>query len=280
MKNAIALGTFDGVHIGHRAVLDLPSDYRKIAVTFSLPPKALLSGEISLITTPKDKCRILKNIGIDEVFFLEFEEVKNMSPTDFLNFLMDKYNPKFISCGFNYRFGKNGEGNTDTIKSFCEGNGILFKINEPVTSENTVVSSTYIRKLLKNGQVKEANALLSEPFSFEAEVDSGDKRGRTIGFPTANQKYPKELVKLRLGVYKTKIEIDEKHYFGITDIGIRPTYELDYVISETYIRGFSGDLYGKNLRITPLEFLREEKKFSSLEELKEQIKKDINRVGD
>lgn len=276
MENAIALGTFDGVHKGHRAVLRLPDAYKKIAVTFSVPPKAVLKGDVSLIQTPEDKCRILKNIGIDEVLLLNFEDVRNMAPQEFLQFLKDKYNPRLISCGFNYRFGKNGEGDCDTIKNFCEKNGIIFKKTEPVRFEDDIISSTYIRGLLKNGLVKEANELLSEPFSFETEVIDGDHRGRTIGFPTANQKYPENLVKLRFGVYKTRIEVEGETYFGITDIGIRPTYELDYIISETYIKNFSGDLYGKKIRIIPLEFLREEKKFSSLYELEEQIKKDIN----
>ena len=279
MENAIALGTFDGVHKGHRAVLQLPDTYKKIAVTFSVPPKAVLSGELSLILTPEDKCRILKSIGMDDVLLLDFEDVRDMEPEDFLQFLKGKYNPKLISCGFNYRFGKNGAGDCETIKSFCEGNGIVFKITEPVKCEDTVISSTHIRNLLKNGLVETANALLSEPFSYETEVIEGDRRGRTIGFPTANQKYPENLVKLRFGVYKTKIEVEGKVYFGITDIGIRPTYQIDYIISETYINNFSGDLYGKKVRITPLKFLREEKKFSSLSELEEQIKKDINSIG-
>ncbi len=279
MKNAIALGTFDGVHKGHRAVLDLPHDYRKIAVTFSVPPKAVIKGEVSLIQAPEDKCRILKNIGMDDVLLLNFEDVRNMSPQEFLWLLKEKYDPQLISCGFNYRFGKNGEGDCDTIKSFCEANGIVFKKTEPVKCENTIVSSTYIRELLKNGLVEQAAELLGEPFSFETEVIEGDRRGRTIGFPTANQKYPENLVKIRFGVYKTKIEVEDEVYFGITDIGIRPTYELDYIISETYIKNFSGDLYGKRVRITPLKYLREEKKFSSLYELEEQIKKDINSIG-
>ena len=279
MKNAIALGTFDGVHKGHRAVLDLPHDYKKIAVTFSVPPKAVINGDISLISTSEDKCRILKNIGMDDVLLLEFEDVRNMAPEDFLLFLKEKYNPKLISCGFNYRFGKNGAGDCDTIKAFCLENGIIFKKTEPVKCEDNIISSTYIRELLKNGLVEQANELLSEPFSFEAEVVEGDRRGRTIGFPTANQKYPENLVKLRFGVYETKIEVNNEAYFGITDIGIRPTYELDYIISETYIKDFSGDLYGKRVRITPLKYLREEKKFSSIKELEEQIKKDINSIG-
>ena len=276
MANAIALGTFDGVHKGHRAVLDLPEDFRKIAVTFSLPPKAVLTGKNALINSIEDKCRILKSIGIDEILTLRFESVREMSPEEFLGFLKEKYNPKYISCGFNYRFGKMGQGDTYLLKKFCADNGIELKIAEPVKVGDDIVSSTFIRNLLSNGDVGMASSLLSEPFSFTATVIEGDKRGRTIGFPTINQRYPEELVKLRFGVYKTKIEIDDNVFYGITDIGIRPTYKSDYVISETFIKDFSGDLYGKDLRIIPIEFLRDEKKFSSLEELKKQIEFDIN----
>lgn len=276
MANAIALGTFDGVHKGHRAVLDLPEDFRKIAVTFSLPPKAVLTGKSALITTKEDKCRILKSIGIDEILTLRFESVREMSPEEFLGFLKEKYDPKYISCGFNYRFGKMGQGDTYLLKKFCADNGIELKIAEPVKVGDDIVSSTFIRNLLSNGDVGTASSLLSESFSFTATVIEGDKRGRTIGFPTINQRYPEELVKLRFGVYKTKIEIDNNVFYGITDIGIRPTYKSDYVISETFIKDFSGDLYGKTLRIIPIKFLRDEKKFSSLEELKRQIEFDIN----
>ena len=199
-----------------------------------------------------------------------------MSPEEFLEFLKEKYDPKYISCGFNYRFGKMGQGDTYLLKKFCADNGIELKIAEPVKVGDDIVSSTFIRNLLSNGDVGTASSLLSESFSFTATVIEGDKRGRTIGFPTINQRYPEELVKLRFGVYKTKIEIDNNVFYGITDIGIRPTYKSDYVISETFIKDFSGDLYGKTLRIIPIKFLRDEKKFSSLEELKRQIEFDIN----
>lgn len=275
MKNAIALGTFDGVHSGHRKVLTLPQDCRKIAVTFSVPPKAVLTGKCELITSHEQKCEIFKKMGIDEILTLDFNEVRNMHALDFLDFINEKYNPCLFSCGFNYNFGKNGEGNTEILKAYCENHGITFKCSEPATIGDEVVSSTYIRSLLKNGEIRKANELLTVPFSFKAEVISGHQRGRTIGFPTVNQKYPENMVKLKFGVYKTKIRFDGKEYEGITDIGIRPTFETDYVISETYIKNFTGNLYGKELEIIPLKFLRGEKKFSSLEELKEQIKADL-----
>ena len=274
-KTAIALGTFDGVHKGHLAVLDLPRDAYKVAVTFNLPPRLCILGEKEIIMTAEEKIAKLKKIGIDEIYAMDFDNVKDMPPQNFLEFIKEKYNPKIISCGFNYRFGKGGEGNTGTLHEFCLKNGIDFRCASPVKENGETVSSSLIRNLLKEGNIKKATELLGEPFSFEAEVIHGDSRGRTIGFPTVNQKYPDDLVKVKFGVYKTKISFDGKDYLGITNIGTRPTFQSDFVICETYIKNFSGDLYGKTLRLTPIQFLREEKKFGSIEELKEQIEKDL-----
>jgi len=275
-KTAIAFGTFDGVHKGHSAVIDLPQECYKVAVTFYYPPKLVLTGEKELLMPVKERFGKLYRMGIDEIYSMDFNEVKDMGAKDFLQFIKSKYHPCVISCGFNYRFGKNGEGNTDVLRAFCADNGIQFKCVQPVKTGQATVSSTLIREKLKSGDVEGAAQLLGEPFSFETEVIHGQKRGRTIGFPTVNQKYPEDLVKLKFGVYKTKIGFEGKEYYGITNIGIRPTFESDFVICETYIENFSGDLYGKNLRLTPIEYLREEKKFNSLEELKEQINKDLN----
>lgn len=278
MKNALSLGTFDGVHKGHRAVLELPKGYRKIAVTFAVPPKAHITGEYGLIKTQADKEKTLKKIGINEILTLDFSTVKDMSAEDFLLYLWQTYEPALISCGFNYRFGKDGRGDTELLKKFCSKRGIELFICEPVGFEGGVISSSLIRELLKKGEILKANELLGEPFSFEAEVIRGDKRGRTIGFPTVNQKYPEEQVKVRFGVYKTKVSFEDKEYYGITDIGIRPTYKSDYVISETFIKDFCGDLYGKALRVSLLEFIRDEKKFSSLEQLQAQLKDDLKNI--
>ena len=276
MKRAIALGTFDGLHKGHRTVLNLPDGMKKTAVIFALPPKAVLSGEPRSIMTARDKCAALKKIGIDEIFTLDFNKVKDMPPEEFLRFLKDKFSPDLISCGFNYHFGKNAAGNTQVLGDFCKCNGIEFNCHGAVSENGEPVSSTRIREYLKNGEIEKANKLLTFPFSFTAEVISGDRRGRTIGFPTVNQKYPSELIPLKFGVYKSKMLIDGKEYEGITNIGIRPTFKTDYIISETYIIGFSGDLYGKDITTAPTRFVRGEVKFSSIEELKRQIEADIN----
>lgn len=276
MKTAIALGTFDGVHKGHRAVLDLPGEMEKIAVIFALPPKAVLSGEPMAIMTAQDKFRVLKEIGIDGIFTLDFDKVRDMPPEEFLTFLKEKFSPALISCGFNYRFGKNAAGNKELLSDFCDKNGIEFKCCEPVAVDGTAVSSTEIRRFLSRGEIEKANRLLYEPFSFTAEVIEGDRRGRTLGFPTINQKYPKELIPLKFGVYKTKIRFDNSEYNGITNIGVRPTWQTDYIISETFIEDFSGDLYGKDVTVVPVRFIRGELKFSSAEELVRQIKSDLN----
>ena len=275
MKTAIAFGTFDGVHIAHRKVLDLPDTRKKIAVTFPQPPKMYMMSSRELLMTFEQRCETLKELGFDEIYALDFEKVKNTEPQDFLQGIFEKYNPSIISCGFDYRFGKEAKGDVSLLSEFCQKNGITLKICDAVEYDGDKVSSTMIRNLLKQGEIEKANALLCSPFSFSATVLKGDKRGRTIGFPTINQKYPQELVKIKFGVYKTKVLVDGKEYDGVTDIGLRPTYETDYVISETFIKDFSGDLYGKEVKIIPLKFIREEMKFSSLEELKKQIQKDI-----
>ena len=279
MKTALALGTFDGVHPGHRAVLDLPDGYKKIAVVFSVPPKSVISGEPLAIMTSEDKTRALKLIGMDKVCSLEFRDVRDMTPEDFLLFLKKRFSPSFISCGFNYRFGKNAEGDTALLRDFCLKNKIELKVNEPVMKNGVAVSSTEIRELLKNGEIQKAHALLAEPFCFSASGIRGDERGRTLGFPTATQKYPTTLIPVTFGVYKTAVIIGEKNYDGITDIGVRPTFRTDYIISETFIKDFRGNLYGRKITVQLLEFLRGEKIFSSIEELKRQIQSDMRSAG-
>lgn len=276
MKTAIALGTFDGLHTAHQQVLTLPNDFKKVAVTFTAPPKMVISGKKELLFTEDQKCRYLKEFGIDEIVTLDFDKVRNNSPESFLEFLQNELRADFIACGFNYRFGKNGAGDTALLSEFCHQNKIELRVSKPyLLPDGNALSSSYIRSLLKEGKIEKANEFLYKPFSFTATVQKGDQRGRTIGFPTINQKYPDDLVKLRFGVYKTEVCVNGKRYEAITDIGIRPTYQIDYVISETFIKNFVGDLYGKEITVTPIKFLRDEIKFNSLDKLKKQIEKDL-----
>ncbi len=277
MKTAIALGTFDGVHIGHKVVINAAkkSGFSPVVVAFPEAPRGIITGEKSVLTLPSQKKEILLSLGAHSVYYLEFSKVRDMSPTEFLEFLVCEFDPAFITCGFNYRFGKNGRGDVSTIRDFCNERGIEFAEISPVSEEGTVVSSTAIRKLLEIGEIENANRLLSRPFSFSAPVIHGDERGRTIGFPTINQVYPPNLVAVKFGVYKSVVAIGDKKYNGITNIGVRPTFQNGLVSAETYIIGFDGNLYGATVKLELLRFIRSERKFSSVDELKANIESDI-----
>jgi riboflavin kinase/FMN adenylyltransferase len=202
-KYAICLGMFDGVHLGHRAVLDgaINSGYKSVAVTFSSIP--FKTGG-SIMTACEKKKKLLE-YGIDEVWFLDFFEVKDLFPEEFLNRLAQKYNLGKICCGFNYRFGKKAAGDTLFLGQWCKSQGVEFFECPEVVKNGQTVSSTYIKALIREGNVEEAKELLGEDFSFAAEVSHGDMRGRTLGFPTINQIYPEEIVKPLSGVYHTVV---------------------------------------------------------------------------
>ena len=278
-KTAIALGTFDGVHTGHRAVIEaaVNSGFKPIAVAFKFPPKTYFDDTMGCISTFADKDKALRSLALNEIHYLDFPAVRDMSANEFLQHLKEKYNCAFLSCGFNYRFGKNGAGDIKLLREFCERNDIILKVLEPIVIDDITVSSTYIRELLSSGQIPLANKLLKMPFGFSAAVIHGDARGRTIGFPTANQIYPKELVDIMHGVYKSIITVNGKTYNGITNIGNRPTYETKTVGAETYILDFYDDIYGTVADIRITEFIRPERKFGSEEELKNAIKNDLSK---
>lgn len=275
-KYAIALGMFDGVHMGHKAVLHgaIHSPYKSVAVTFSSIP--FKSG--GSIMTTADKERKLLSYGVDEVLFLDFFEVKDLSPEDFLAFLSERYNIGKICCGFNYRFGKRAAGDTAFLSQWCKNNGMEFFECPEVVKDGRTVSSTYIKSLIAKGETEKANELLGEEFYFTAEVAHGDQRGRTIGFPTTNQLYPQSIVKPKCGVYQTVVEIDGKCYDGVTNIGVRPTFITEYISAETYILDYSGNCYGKTIKTRLIKYLRGEKKFSSTDELAAAIKENAEYV--
>ena len=275
-KCAIALGLFDGVHKGHKAVLDgaIKSGYKSVAVTFSTIP--FKSG--GSLMTNQDREKKLLEYGIEEVLFLDFFEIKDYSPDAFLEFLLKKYNIGKICCGFNYRFGKKAAGDTEFLDKWCKAKNIEFFECPEVKINGNTVSSTYIKELISQGKIKEAKLLLDEDFYFTANVKNGEKRGRTMGFPTINQLYPEGLTKPKFGVYQTVVTIDGKRYDGVTNIGVRPTFITDYISAETYILGFDRFCYGEEVKVSLIEFLREEKKFSNKEELIKAIKENAEYV--
>ena len=275
MKTAIALGTFDGLHAGHRAVIEKTADFFSVAVTFRIPPKNVISGKSQLLILPEQRTALLKRLGVNQVDMQNFEDVRDVEASVYLEDLYERYKPSRIVCGYNYRFGKNATGDTAFLGEFCKKNNVEFCCVDALCDGENEISSTVIREYIKSGEIQKANDLLLAPFSFTAKVVHGDKRGRTLGFPTANQVYPELLVKAKFGVYISRVTIDGKLYDAITNVGIRPTFKTDTVGCETYIKGFCGDIYGVVMKTELVRFIREEQKFDSLDELKRAISNDI-----
>lgn len=275
---AIALGTFDGLHTGHIAVLKkaLESKYQPIVVTFQKPPKMFLGKKAELLLSPIVKKELLENMGFSRVHFIDFEQFIDMQPVAFLEYLKREFNCKFISCGFNYRFGKNGVGDTKLLSTFCQQNSIEFYVTDAVIYEGQPVSSTGIRQALEDGNVENYKLLCDRYFSFSGEVIHGEQRGRTIGFPTVNQLYPENMAAVKRGVYKTLITIDGITYNSLTNIGVRPTFLTDKILCETFILNFDSEIYGKIATVQLLKFIRGEKKFESLGQLKNAIQNDLS----
>ena len=278
MKNAVVLGTFDGVHLGHKSVIDKAEGFNITAVTFEKSPRAYFDNSIKALMTGEDRIERLKSLGVNETVMLRFNEVRDIPSIDFLDFIREKYNPSLICCGYNYHFGKNAEGNTEILLEYCKKHNIALRVAECVEINSTAVSSTLIREKIFIGEIDVANSLLGYNFGFKGEVINGDKRGRTLGFPTINQAFPETLTPPLFGVYETKVTINSESYRAITNIGYRPTFATDKIFCETNIETFSGDIYGDIVDLRFVKFIRKEKKFESLEQLKNAISEDVGRV--
>lgn len=281
---AVALGNFDGMHIGHLAVLDKTAQLEKEGLTATVmlfdehSLKGVRGEAPPMIMTGEERLRFLEEKGITATL-INFSEIRNLSPEAFVDeILIERLNAKAVVCGFNYRFGKNASGNADTLSGICNKKGIKCVIVSEVELDGIPVNSTSIRKAIENGDILTANKMLGRSFGFTAEVVDGDKRGRTWGFPTINQRLPEGLVIPCFGVYKSVVTVDGMQYTGVTNIGLRPTVGTDVVLSETHILDFDGNLYGKAVDIRLVAFIRHEIRFDSFDELILQIKSDISTV--
>lgn len=285
MKRAVALGYFDGLHIAHMRVLEAAlaqkeNGLQPAVLLFDRSPAEVLTGKtVPHLLTEADRDAILGGMGL-ELIKLSFEEIKDLTPAVFFEtVLLQDLNCGFVSCGYNYTFGRGGAGTRETLASLCRAHGAGIAVCERVSVGGTPVSSSAVRNALAAGRPERAAAMLGRPFSFSAPVVSGEKRGRTLGAPTVNQYLPQGLILPKYGVYACVVEIGEKRYAGAANIGARPTFGCSAVRSETYILGFSGDLYGQNVRIGLLSFLRPERRFPSAEALKAQIALDAAAAG-
>lgn len=274
---AVALGVFDGLHIGHRAVLAAACGVidedgailRATALCMTGVPKHKAGR---LLTASREE-QLLGTLGTDEWIDMPFEVVCDLSPERFVReILCDLLHARVVCCGYNYRFGKHGVGTVDTLRTLCEPLGIRVTVVGAVERDGEPVSSTRVREAVAVGDMALAARLLGRPFSVELPVTDGDHRGRQWGIPTLNQVFPPDYAVPRYGVYASLVVVGERQYHAVTNIGVHPTVGgVKEPQAETWIREFDGDLYGQTAQVLLIRFLREERCFADVETLKAQI---------
>ena len=278
-KIIYALGFFDGVHVGHQALLKACREladsrgWQAGAVTFVSHPDALVRGKAPLLlNTEAERVALLKDFGMDTVAALAFDEaLKAMHWRAFLELLTEKYTAAGFVCGDDFRFGRGGKGTAGLLAEFCRERGLPFAVVPEQTVDGKRVSSTYIRGLIEKGHMAEAEIFLGHPHMLSGTVVEGKQLGRTIGIPTANLLLPEGVVCPAFGVYACKALVDGREYPAVTNVGVRPTVSGEGITVEPWLLDFEGDLYGKTLTLEFYTFLRPEKKFDSLEALRREI---------
>lgn len=276
----LAIGNFDGVHPGHQALIARAKDLaaarkcRTAVMTFEPHPREFFKPNdppFRLTLLPM-KARLFAALGVDDVFAPPFDAAfAALSADDFMTFLRDRLEPESIVVGADFAFGKGRGGGIDTLRDMFD-----VQVVKPVTCpDGAVYSSTRIRALLEEGKLVEAARLLGRPWEIEAEVVHGDKRGRELGYPTANQQVDR-YIRIPYGIYAVKVTIEGETSprIGVANFGIRPMFKIKQPIFETHIFDFTGDIYGKAMRVEPVKFLRPEKAFADLEALVRQMKQD------
>lgn len=278
-KTILALGFFDGVHMGHsallRACVDLAkqNNCRAGVVTFGNHPDKLVMGtEPGLINTLSDRERLLRQNGIQEVIVFPFDrKLKAMPWRDFIAMLMEKYNAAGFVCGEDFHFGKQGQGRAQLLLEACAEMNIPCQVVPQQRIDDITVSSTHIRHLMETGYMSQAVRFLGHPHILTGKVVPGFQLGRKLGIPTANLMLPKELVVPKMGVYACVAQVNGQRYPAVTNIGTRPTVAGIGITVETWILDYSGDLYGKEITLEFYQFIRPEQKFATLESMRQEI---------
>lgn len=282
--SAVALGNFDGVHLGHQKIIAVCVSLAKkeglasVVWSFAEHPGKFLGGGKSFgsILNLQEKTRLFMEMGVDLFMAENFAAVRDLSPREFCRkILVETCRARVVVCGFDFRFGKGAQGTGETLKEILEPQGVRVVVVEPVLQNGEKVSSTAIRAFLEAGDMESAARLLGRPYFVSLPVEHGKELGRKLGFPTINQNFPADFAPLKKGVYAVRVNFDGKEYRGVCNIGSRPSVDDGEKVNiETHILDFSGDLYGKTIRVNFDSFLRNEKKFATLEELKNQVRLD------
>jgi len=283
-KTIYALGFFDGVHLGHQALLSAcralaeETGANVGAVTFDGHPQALLTGRApALINSIPDRCRLLRQYGAARIVTLPFDEkMRKMPWQDFFLLLTERYGAAGFVCGRDFRFGYRGEGNAEKLRAICHARNLPCTVVEDQFLDGVRISSTHIRSLIEAGQMADAVRFLGHGHILSATVVTGRRLGRTLGIPTANVLIPEGLVMPRFGVYACRVQVNGKQYAAVTNVGNRPTVGGHRITVEPWILDFDGDLYGQELQLAFFTFLRPEEKFPSLEDLRAAIQKNAD----
>ena len=285
-ERVIALGFFDGVHLGHGALLRRAAEEAKkrgcesAVFTFDRPPKEVITGiPCPLINSPEDRAELVKRLyGIDEMIMVPFDDEMRTTPWDrfVTDILVGRYGAVHLVAGHDHHFGHKNQGSPELLREKCAELGLGCDIIPAVTIGGITVSSTHIRKLLEEGDVETARAFLGHPHVLTQTVGHGRQLGRTIGIPTANLVAPPHVLLPKWGVYAAKITLpDGRAFGGVTNVGVRPTVNNGQDVTvEPWILDFDGDLYGQAIRVEFYRRLRDERKFDSLAALRSQIETD------
>lgn len=289
----VTIGTFDGVHLGHQAIFNKMKTLAQsvggetVVVTFHPHPRQVLnidSSNLRFLTTPEEKLKKFEEFGIDNVVIINFTKEFSRTPSEVFikDYIIDNIKPAYIVVGYDHHFGKNRMGDFGLLNDMKLKYG--FKVERVAAQdvENIAISSTKIRNALAVGNIKSANRLLGYTYSITAEVVVGNKIGRTMGFPTANLELPREYMLINCGgVFACLVDYEGKTYKAMANIGHRPTIgdrTKDQPIIEVNLFDFDGDLYGKLIRVSFIDRIRDEEKFDSLDELKAQLERDKKAV--
>lgn len=285
----VTVGVFDGVHQGHQSLISRMvteahrAEVQAVVITFHPHPVVVLGRQqhFQYLTTPEERAEFLSRLGVDAVITQKFDfQLSQMSAWDYMMVVKQSIGLSQLWIGHDFALGHNREGNAAYLQKIGETLGFSVNVVEPLKNSGLVVSSSHIRQLLAQGEVRKAADLLGRPYSLQGKVVPGDQRGRLIGIPTANLELSPEKLRPAVGVYACRAWVGGEMFIAATNIGLRPTFEQQapYIHVETHLLDFSGDLYGETVQLEFIERLRDEQKFSDIGTLIAQIKQDIERT--
>jgi len=282
-KTSITLGKFDGVHLGHRMLMENVLDGAKNGCTPTVftfdkfPSKFLRQEAMESILTEEEKEQVLDQLGMERYVLFPFQEkTASMEPEEFVEeILVNVLKVKELFVGADFRFGKGRKGNAALLETLAKKHGFLFRAVDKRMYHGAEVSSSRIRDCIVNGEMEDVTAMLGMPYRISGEIIHGRSLGHTIGIPTINQAVPEEKILPKLGVYCAKVTVEDKIYYGIANVGSKPTVQDAIIYGvETHLFSCDEDLYGKHAKTELLHFVRPEQKFASVEDLRKQLEED------